>query len=241
MTKDTKKSTGWFKGVLTNQNLIDELPSEESEAGESLKEETIEVEKPVDSEAPKHLFSKDNQDKVSLDMIVALENMFKDRQLILYRNSGLEEHLSSAKDMIVRLKDEVAKKELLLKEKINEVNNLDSKLTNKQMSYDQLLEDYKEYQNNSNKEFEKISGQLEKETNKYNKLNDESTNNQYQSMLKVKELEEKVRNLEVENQKYVEQYEKIVDEKNELMKTINDFTERMSFSFSPKNNTNTPK
>ena len=47
-------------------------------------------------------------------------------------------------------------------------------------------------------------------------------------------IEEKIRNLEIENNQYKQQYQKVIDEKNELMKTINDFTERMTFSFSPK-------
>jgi len=102
------------------------------------------------------------------------------------------------------------------------------------MSYDQLLEDYKEYQSTSNNDFQKVSNQLEKEINKYNMLNEESTNSQYQSMLDLRVLEEKVRNLEVENQKYAEQCAIILSEKDDLMQTINDFTERMSFSFSSK-------
>ena len=57
---------------------------------------------------------------------------------------------------------------------------------------------------------------------------------QYKNMLKINELEEIIRNLKIENQQYIQQYEKIVNEKAELMKVINDFTERMTFSFSPK-------
>jgi predicted nuclease with TOPRIM domain len=53
-------------------------------------------------------------------------------------------------------------------------------------------------------------------------------------MLKINELEDKIRNLEIENQKYAEQFQKIVNDKAELMQTINDFTERMAFSFSTK-------
>lgn len=114
-------------------------------------------------------------------------------------------------------------------------------LTNKQMAYDQLLEDYKEYQLTSNLAYEKLSNQLETETAKYNKLYEESNNTQYQSMLKINSLEEKVRELEIANQKYAEQYQNILDDKAKLMQTINDFTEKMSFSFSPKTTaSNTP-
>lgn len=102
------------------------------------------------------------------------------------------------------------------------------------MNYDQLLEDYKEFQSTSKFEYEKLTNQLEKETNKYNKLNEESTQIQYQYLLKIKDYEDKIRSLEVENQKYMEQYETILEEKSQLMESINDFTERMSFSFNPK-------
>ena len=104
-----------------------------------------------------------------------------------------------------------------------------------------VLEDYKEYQLTSNLAYEKLSNQLETETAKYNKLYEESNNTQYQSMLKINSLEEKVRELEIANQKYAEQYQNILDDKAKLMQTINDFTEKMSFSFSPKTTaSNTP-
>lgn len=238
MTKDTeKKSMGWLKGVLSNQNQPEQISAEQQDPTKvTEKPQDNDVEKPEQTENPsnKHVFAKDSQDKISSDLIVSLENMLKDRELILYKNSGLKDQLHTATETINRYKHDEMKKDQLLQEKGKEIRELESSLTNKQMSYDQLLEDYKEYQNTSNSAYEKISNELEKESNKYNKLNEESTNSQYQSMLKIKELEEKVRDLEIENQKYNEQHEKITDEKAELMQTINDFTERMSFSFSPK-------
>ena len=124
------------------------------------------------------------------------------------------------------------KKEQLVHEKDKEMNMLENKLTNKQMNYDQLLEDYKSYQQNSAREYEQISAQLETEINKYNKLNEESTESQYKHMLQIKALEEKIRELEVENQQYLQQYQRILDEKSTLMQTFNEFTERMTFYFS---------
>jgi hypothetical protein len=235
MTKDSKnKSIDWLKGVLSKQNQyetsinVQHISSEV--ADDSLIEETVAIE----STAQKQPFSKDNQDKVSLDLIISLENMLNDRQLTIFKNKDLEDQLYTANEMISRLKHDQMKKDQIIQEKNKEISVVEGKLTKKQMSYDQLIEDYKEYQNNSNNEFEKMTNQLEKEVQKYNKLNDISTKTQYQNMIKIKDLEERIRDLEVENQKYVEQYHKILDEKNELMKTINDFTERMSFSFSTK-------
>lgn len=237
MTKETKnKSKGWFKNVLSTQNQFEHTSDDEEVSTEVAVNPLVNEEETrlIDSPSNKELFSKESQDKVALDMIVSLENMLNDRHLILYKKEGLENQLHTANETISRLKHDLVKKEQFVHDKNKEIRVLESNLTNKQMSYDQLLEDYKEYQSTSNKDFENVSNQLEKGLSKYNMLKEESTNAQYQSMLTIKELEEKVRNLDVENQKYAEQYANILNEKEELMQTINDFTERMSFSFSPK-------
>lgn len=230
-----KKGISWFKSVRSNQNQLEKYSAEHhvvvTEIVEELSNDVEEFKQPV-TESNKNLFSKDNQDKVALDVIVSIENMLKERQLQSYKNNGLEEQLYTANETINRFKHDQIKKDQLLQEKNKEIRELENNLTNKQMRYDQLLEDYKEYQLKSNMEYEKISNQLETEMTKYNKLYEESMNSQYQSMLKINELEEKIRNLAIENQKFVEQYQKIVDEKADLLQTINDFTERMSFSFS---------
>lgn len=228
MTKEsTTKPKGWFKGILSS-------PSTEEEAIEVIEETVIEEESLEENEVEtvnnKSVFTKENQDKVSLDLIVALENMLKDRQLILYKNKGLEDSLYSTKESVTRVKQELMKKEQQLQDKVNEISLLESKLTDKQMSYDQLLEDYKEYQNTSNTDSDKIRTELEKEISKYNKLTEEATQAQYQAMLKNKELEERIRELEVENQNNKERYERVFAEKEQLLQTINEFTQRISFT-----------
>ncbi|MEI4771851.1 hypothetical protein WAX74_19805 [Psychrobacillus sp. FJAT-51614] len=238
MSSDKKnKSMGWLKGVLTNQNHFPQIEQEgKEEVSIQLIEEYSNMEDSFPPEKPskKYILSKDNQDKLSLDLIVSLENLLNDRQLMFFKNEGLEEQLQTANESNSRLKHDLVKKEQLVQDKNKEIRTLESNLTNKQMSYDQLLEDYKEYQSTSSSDFDNISIQLEKEINKYNMLKEESSNNQYQNMLSIRELEERIRELEVENQKSIEQYTQVLKEKNELMKTINDFTERMSFSFSTK-------
>lgn len=231
-----KKRLGWFKNSRSNQIPLEKYIQDQEVALEvSIEESEIDSE-PATTEVNNLLFSKTNQDKISLDVIVAIENMLKDRQLQSYKNKGLEDQLDTANDTINRFKHDQIKKDQLLQEKNKEIRELENNLTNKQMRYDQLLEDYKEFQLTTNMEYEKISSQLETEISKYNKLYEESTNAQYQGMVKINELEEKIRSLEIENQKYIDQYQKIVNEKAELMQTINDFTERMSFSFSSKTN-----
>ncbi|MFO1442318.1 hypothetical protein KDN24_03575 [Bacillus sp. Bva_UNVM-123] len=237
MTKDTnQKSKGWLKGVLSTRSQVEQMNNEDLETTEFIDEQPNSIEE-YESAAPlnnKQLFSKDNQDKVALDLILSLENMLNDRQLIQFKNKGLKEQLDSSNETISRLKYDIAKKEQLLQDKSLEINTLESNLTNKQMNYDQLLEDYKDYQYNAKNDFDKISNKLEIEITKYNKLNEEYIHTHHQNMLKIKELEERIRELEIENHQYADQYARVVNEKTELMNTVNDFAERMSFSFAPK-------
>lgn len=237
-TEIDKKGINWFKGVLSNQNQLEKNKQENDEKIIETSLPVTEKSEPPSQNDSNQLFSRDNQDKIALDTFVAIENLLKDRQLLTYKNNGLEDQLNAANEMIHRFKHDQIKKEQLIQEKNKDIRELETNLTNKQMSYDQLLEDYKAYQLNSNIEYEKISSQLQTETIKYNKLQEESTNNQYNSMLKISELEETIRNLEIENQKYLEQYQTIMREKAELMKTINDFTDRMSFSLLTKTTSN---
>ncbi|MFH0070779.1 hypothetical protein [Peribacillus sp. NPDC056705] len=243
MAKDTeKKGMAWFKGARSNQSQT-EKPSEPQEVAviEPAEEPALYTTASERSggESSNGLFTKDNQDKIGLDVIVSIENMLKERQLLSYKNKGLEEQLFAANETINRYKHEQIKKDQLLSEKNKEIRELENVLTNKQMSYDQLLEDYKGYQLASNLAYEKLSGQLETETAKYSKLQEESTDAQYQAMLKINHLEEKIRELEISNRKYAEQYQSITEEKAKLMQTIHDFTEKMSFSFQSKGATGT--
>ncbi|MFA5522964.1 MAG: hypothetical protein WDA24_01275 [Tissierellales bacterium] len=236
-----KKGVNWFKSTSNSQDSLDKDHIEQETANpDTTDEEQIDdVNKhdKVGIHNDNYLFSKDNQDKVVLDLIVSLENMIKDRRLILYRNKGLEDQLYTSTETTNRMKQELMKKDQVLQENGKEIRKLESTLTNKQMSYDQLLEDYKEYQSKSNIEYERVSNQLDAEINKYNKFNEEFTSFQHQNILKINELEETIRSLKIENQQYIQQYQQISDEKSQLMQTINDFTSRMSFSFSQRQST----
>ncbi|MDR0271626.1 hypothetical protein [Paenibacillus sp.] len=221
------KSRGWLKNLLyarTEPTVI--APFDVQEDTELDGVEPIHGTQEPD-------FSLLEQDKVALDLVVAVENLLNDRQLASFKFKDSEQQLLSANESINRLKNELSKKEHFILEKEKEFRNLEDKLTNKQMSYDQLLEDYKDYQNSSNSGIENLKYQLEKERNKYVKINDEFSHYQLDSMKKVKELEEKIRDLDSENQKVESQFQKVLEEKNHLLQTISDFTSRMNFSLTP--------
>ena len=221
----TNKPRGWLKNILndrTESKIVLNYSQEDSEG------------EPADNVNSSKLdFSFLEQDKTALDIVVAVENLLNDRQLSQLKSKDTEDQLSNATETINRLKNELNKKEHMILEKEKEFRTLEDKLTSKQMSYDQLLEDYKDYQGSTNTSIENLKYQLEKERNKYSQLNDEFSKHQYDSIQKFKELEETLRDTGAENTQISSQYQKVLEEKTELLKTVTDFTERMSFSFSP--------
>lgn len=242
-----KAPMGWLKGVLAARN--DEEQQEQHEQhgqDERLVDESYieQVDRmPIDDSSNyKNIFSRENQDKITLDLIVSVENIISDRQILTHKNKDLTDQLHNSNDMIKRLRHEQTKKEQQILDYEKAILTLEENLSGKQMSYDQLIEDYKEYQNNSNETIENLKFQIEKEQNKYAKLDEEMTKYQYQSMQMTNHLEERIRDLETENQKVLDQYQRIREEKAQLLHTINDFTARMSFNFTAsdptKNNTN---
>lgn len=241
---EKKKGLSWLKPSNNNQNQSDKNMVQQVSKAEVLEENqlsnSIEIEQ-RDKQSESLFFAKNNQDKVVLDLIVALENIIKERELLMHKNKEIKDQLHTANETINRIKHELTKKDQLLQENSKEISKLESKLSNKQMSYDQLLEDYREYQNTASIEYERISSQLEAEINKYNKLNEEFINFQHQNLLKINELEETIRILKIEKEQLAQQYQQILDEKSQLMQTINDFTARMSFSFSQKQTSQDPK
>lgn len=236
MASEEKKKASWFKSTVNQLENQDDQSENEATATVEEPTMTFNVIENSTMDNNQTLFSKENQDKTALDVIVSIENILKERQLLSYKNNALIDQVDAANETISRFKRESLKKDQLLQDKNKELRELEHMLTNKQMNYDQLLEDYKEFQLTSNLEFDKISNQLETEKAKYAKLYEESTRIQSQQQDRINELENRIRNLEIENEKFAEQYEKISNEKADLMKSINDFTERMSFSFSTKPN-----
>lgn len=225
----SNKTRGWLKNVLTARsefNQIQNEPQHPSNEDPELNAGTLQEHSESD-------YSWLDKDKTALDLVMAVENLLNDRQLSQFKAKDTEDQLDNANEVINRLKNDLSKKEHLLLEKDKEYRVLEDKLTSKQMSYDQLLEDYKEYQNSTNTSIENLKYQLEKERSKYAKLNEEFSRYQQESILKAKELEEKIIDLEAENQQLTSQYQKIAEEKAQLVQSINDFTEKMSFSFQP--------
>ncbi len=161
MAKGTeRKGMGWFKDIMNNPNSVKDHNNEELQEITSNQNEVHVFSSETEEEQPSSNNFQDPQDKLSMDLMNSIEKILKDRQLLSYKNKGLEEQLQSSNETIYRLNQDILKKEQFLDESQNVIQDLESKLTNKQMGYDQLIEDYKAYQLSSKTEYEKISNQI---------------------------------------------------------------------------------
>ncbi|MFZ0577412.1 MAG: hypothetical protein WAM41_07860, partial [Psychrobacillus psychrotolerans] len=100
MNEIDKKGTGWFKSILSKQNQMENISVEQKEIITDIIIDrpsmiTEEVEQLV-TDNNKKIFSKDNQDKIVLDVMISIENMLTERQLVSYKNKGLEEQVNAA-------------------------------------------------------------------------------------------------------------------------------------------------
>lgn len=172
------------------------------------------------------------QDKVTLDLVTAVNQYIKMRQVSMQENALLESRLAEANDQIKLLKDELSRASEVILERDKQIASLEQKLTDKNSLIDQMIEDNNEIRTSLTNEVNDLKNMIVVEQKKYKKLSDESEQENNELRKKLREYEDKIRHLESEKSNLIENYNKLREENRYLMNTINDFTNRMSTSFS---------
>lgn len=188
------------------------------------------------------ILMKDNQDKVVLDSVIALENLLKDRQLVLHGYKNIKEKLKNATEEINQAKNENEHQKVLINEKDRIIQKREQDIAEQQMIYDQLLEDYRLFKQNSQEELTSFTEELDRLNKNYQRLMSQSTKEQADYLSKITLFEEKIRTLEIENETYQTKYDQMHQEKNRLMEKVDHFTkqiDQMSLSFIDQHTTET--
>ena len=237
-----KKRLGWLSDILNNPRPEDSNETTESDfiiidPETSELEEVTEIAEKVqeeeDATSREILSIKEDEDKITFDLVVAVKNIVNDRQLTVNRLVNIEVQLTDAIEKNIKLKGDMRKKEKEILEAHEFIKTLEDKLMTKQMTYDQLLEDYKHYQDNAKAEIDNVKFSFQKEQEKYVKLTLEAKIHQNEANQKIDQLEEKIRDLEAENKNINEQFQISLAEKNQLLQTINEFTNRFTVKPTP--------
>lgn len=100
------------------------------------------------------MFADIEADKFSYDLIVAVKNIINEKKGIDNKIENTEIKLTDAKEKIKSLKLAIQKKERETNDYKSVINDFEEKIMKMQMSYEQLLEDYQNYQEEAKTEFE---------------------------------------------------------------------------------------
>lgn len=215
----------WFKKNLTNKISNDNIIE-----NQNVEEIVKEVEEPPVVETPQEtsVFSKDQLDQINLDLVIAVEHIIKKRHLELVKIKDSEEQISNLENELDKYRYDKSRQEQYISELERRMSNKDDSIVNKQMSYDQLLEDFEDYQAKAREEIDLLKSKLAEEVDKYSKIVQEYIEYKHDSVKKESDYQEEIRILKVEKQELTNRYNTTVQEKNHLLQTIKEFTNRMS-------------
>ncbi|MGM8214879.1 hypothetical protein ACLIA0_04805 [Bacillaceae bacterium W0354] len=171
------------------------------------------------------------KDKIALDLLVAVDQMMSDRDLLKQNLEDLKDRLKHSDEHINKLTQERNQLEQAIALKDTEIARLEEQITNRNMNYDQLMEDYQDMQARLNHEIEDLKNNIDIEQERYNKLNDSYEYLQIENVGKVQRLEDKIRELETKNENLQKKYYKIREENSYLLGMFKDFNNRMNSSF----------
>ncbi len=203
-------------------------PAETPPVSVPVEETALEKKEPVAAPG----FPQGDKDKLTLDIEWAVINILKDRQFKERLIHNQEVELAGKKTEYDTLKREVDRLQAERNERNQETEKLREALAVQKLNYDQLVEDFREHQRESLAREEEIRRQLEREQDKYKQMSAEFETFKTEYMKQYNIIRDVVRDKAVENRQLTEQIRKVQDEKEELLKTIREFTSRMTGNLS---------
>lgn len=226
------KTKSWFRKPSEEVNTVEEEFEETStvleatDQGESGEDTSINI--------PRNnvLGQKETLDSLELDLLVASESFINRRRLELARMQDLQQQVQHLQNKISHndnILNTVAQK---TSEYESMIRNLEQKLTDKQIRYDQLMEDFDTYQVNMREDSEKLRFLLSEQSQKYNQLLEEHNKAKDGTLKLETQYQEDIRSLKAENFELKNRYEEAQKEKKRLMETFNELTSTLTSPFS---------
>lgn len=226
------KSKRWFR---RNSDEMAENDEDMEKAGVAMEnsdyKDAEERNMNVESTNGSLLGQKDALDSLELDLVVASEALMKRRRLELTRIQDLQhqlQHLQSNIAHNANILDSVEKK---TSEYESMIRDMEKKLTDTQMRYNQLMEDFDTYQVNMKDDTEKLRFLLSEQSQKYNQLLEEYSVSKNDTLKMETRFQEELRTLKAENHELKTRYDEAQKEKKRLLETFNEFTSRLTSPF----------
>jgi chromosome segregation ATPase len=167
-------------------------------------------------------------DEVSTRLFASVVSIVEDRRQLI---SSLDEHkrfLHDAENTIQDMKLDKRTAQLLIEKKEEEIEVSHRQVAEKQLKYDQLLEDYRQLRANDANEFERLQQQIKEIRLSYENLNSDYSRFRTESIRESEKLEAEVREGLVKHHQLLDEYNKLREENSNLMSSIVNFTQQMS-------------
>jgi chromosome segregation ATPase len=172
------------------------------------------------------------KDNIVLDLVSAVEQLIRARHISENSLNELQKRHHHAKDQIESLQKEITQVRKALDNKEREVKEWESKLTDKNLAIDQLMEDYNMLQANVANEIRELKNAYEMERGKNQQVQQQNLKESLENMTLLKKNEETIVLLRTENENLKKSYDNIRKENTYMVSVVNDFTNRMAVSFS---------
>ncbi len=170
------------------------------------------------------------KDKTILDLLSAVEHIVRERQLADHNLKDLHKRQKHSQEQIDALQKEVTRANQAFGERDNRIAVLEEKLADKNVSIDQLMEDYGQLQSSTGDEIRGLKSEIELREQKYQNCVEKSGQESMEKTLLINNMEAKLMELETERNRFKTMYDNIRKENTYLLNLINDFTHRMSSS-----------
>lgn len=167
-------------------------------------------------------------DELSTRLFTSVVGIVEDRRQLVQSLDECKRYLRDADQTIEQLKQEKKSAQLLVERKEEEIESNRRQLADKQLKYDQLLEDYKQLRANDAKEYERLQDQLREMRLNYENLNADYTRYRSESAKEVEKLEAELRTGMVRYHQLLEKFNKVKEENTRLTSHIVNFAQQMT-------------
>lgn len=193
-----------------------------------LDDERPDVAAPSEKANSMNTLAQSADDEVSTRLFASVVSIVEDRRQLI---TSLDEHkrfLRDAENTIQDMKLDKRASQLLLEKKEEEIEVTRRQMAEKQLKYDQLLEDYRQLRSNDSKEFERLQQQIKEIRLSYENLNADYSRFRSESIRESEKLEAEVREGLVKYHQLLDEYNRLREENSNLMSSIVNFTQQMS-------------
>ncbi|UNC92451.1 coiled-coil domain-containing protein [Candidatus Contubernalis alkaliaceticus] len=228
-----------IKNIGRNIGVLDEVNISNPISMESKEEDVVSVSSDQDHEEENEKKEdslncfplNDNMDKANLDLVNAVNQILRARQFTQQNLEEIQVRLSHSQNQNLVINKEITLVKGILAQKGKEINLLESKISDKNIKIDSLMEEIRENQSNMSNEIKELHKTIDIEQQKYLKYKEQYEKESLNLIMKLKKRDETIIQLESENNNLSKAFENIRKENKYLLSMINDFTDRMSMSF----------